>query len=76
MDALLAATRNIAETYGKDGELGTVEPGKRADFVVLEANPLDDPDNYARIVHVVKDGSIVDRERLPEHPVLTRDAAA
>jgi hypothetical protein len=74
MDALLAATRNIARAYGRD-ELGTLEPGKRADFLVLDANPLDSPENYARIVHVVKDGKIVDRDHLPEHPVLTPHAA-
>lgn len=73
MDALLAATRNIAEAYGKSSEVGSIEPGKRADLLVLDANPLDSPANYGRIAHVVKDGHLVDRERLPEHPVLTRD---
>jgi hypothetical protein len=32
---------------------------------------LDDPANYGRIAHVVKDGVIVDRDRLPENPILT-----
>jgi imidazolonepropionase-like amidohydrolase len=73
MNALLAATRNIAEAYRKDDEFGTVEPGKRADVLVLDANPLDNPENYGRIAHIMKDGVLVDRERLPEHPVLTRD---
>jgi imidazolonepropionase-like amidohydrolase len=71
MDALLSATRNIAQAYRKDDELGTVELGKRADLLVLDANPLDNSENYGRISHVVKDGELVDRERLPEHPVLT-----
>ncbi len=71
MDALLATTRNIAEAYGRADELGTVAPGKRADFVVLDADPLADPRNYERIAHVVKDGVVVDREGLPEQPVLT-----
>lgn len=74
MNALLSATRNIAQAYGKSDELGTVEPGKRADLLVLDANPLDDVQNYGRIAHVVKDGEVIDRQRLPEHPVLTRDA--
>src|SRR5438067_262144 len=60
MDALLAATRNIAQAYRKDDELGTVEPNKRADLLVLDANPLDAPENYGRIAHVVKDGHLVD----------------
>jgi imidazolonepropionase-like amidohydrolase len=71
MDALLAATRNIAQAYHKADELGTVEVGKRADLLVLDANPLDAPANYGRIAHVVKDGVIIDRDRLPEHPILT-----
>jgi imidazolonepropionase-like amidohydrolase len=71
MDGLLAATRNIADGYGKSADLGTVEAGKKADLLVLDANPLQNPDNYGRIAHVVKDGTLVDRQRLPEHPVLT-----
>ncbi len=74
MEALASATRNIAEAYGKGSELGTIEPGKRADLLVLDADPLEDPENYARIAHVVKDGKWVDRDGLPEHPVLTLDA--
>jgi imidazolonepropionase-like amidohydrolase len=73
MDALMAATRNVAEGYGKLDELGTIEPGKRADMVVLDADPLADPENYGRIACVVKDGELVDLDRLPEHPVLTRE---
>ena len=72
MDALVAATRNAAEAYGKLDELGTIEPGKRADMVVLDADPLADPENYGRVAYVVKDGELVDLDRLPEHPVLTR----
>lgn len=64
MDALLAATRNIAQAYGKDHDLGTIEPGKRADLVILAANPLDDPRHYERITHIVKDGTIIDHEQL------------
>ncbi len=30
-----------------------------------------DPQNYGRITYVVKDGEIIDRDRLPEHPILT-----
>jgi imidazolonepropionase-like amidohydrolase len=76
MDALCSATRNIAEAYKKEDELGTVEVGKRADMVVLDADPLADVANYGRITHVVKDGVLVDRDRLPERPILTSDAEA
>jgi imidazolonepropionase-like amidohydrolase len=70
MDALLSTTSNIAEAYGQS-DLGTVEPGKRADLLFLDADPLADPDHYLAIARVVKDGVTVDRGSLPEHPVLT-----
>lgn len=73
MEGLLAATRNIADAYGRGDELGTIEPGKRADLLILDANPLEDVENYGRIAHVVKDGELVDRQSLPTHPVLTRE---
>jgi imidazolonepropionase-like amidohydrolase len=71
MEALLATTRNVAEAYRRLDDLGTVEPGKRADLVVFDADPLADPDNYMRIAHVIKDGAVVDRDRLPEKRILT-----
>src|SRR5262249_42619293 len=77
MRALQSATRNIAEAYGVLDELGTLEVGKHADLVVLDADPLSDPASYARIAHVVKGGEIVDRDRLPQRRVLTvADSAA
>ncbi len=71
MEALLSATRHIAEAYGQDAELGTLEPGKRADLVILDADPLTDVRNYRRIAAVVKDGLVVDRDALPTRTILT-----
>ncbi|RJQ90883.1 hypothetical protein D5S19_02460 [Amycolatopsis panacis] len=51
--------------------MGTIEPGKRADFVVLDADPLADPAHYRQLTSVVKDGVAIDLARLPEHPVYT-----
>jgi imidazolonepropionase-like amidohydrolase len=76
MDALVASTRDIARAYHLGDDLGTVEEGRRADLLVLDADPLTDPANYGRIAHVMKDGEFVDRGRLPERPVLTRGHAA
>ena len=72
MNALLAATRNIAVAYGKASELGTLEPGKRADLVVLNADPLEDPGNYRKIALVFKDGVSVERDKLPRNRHLSQ----
>jgi imidazolonepropionase-like amidohydrolase len=41
-EALETGTRNAAEAMGKQDEFGTIEPGKRADLILLDGNPLDD----------------------------------
>lgn len=73
MDALLGATRNVAIGYGRDKDLGTLEPGKRADLVILSADPLADPANYAKVWAVYKDGAAVDRARLPVKRIVTAE---
>jgi imidazolonepropionase-like amidohydrolase len=60
---LVAATRSTAEILGQP-DLGMVAPGKSADFVVLDANPLDDITNTRRIARVFLRGHEVDREAL------------
>ncbi|PYC99703.1 hypothetical protein B4U78_014675 [Microbacterium esteraromaticum] len=72
MDILMSATRNVAEAYGKLDEIGTLEPGKRADLLVLEGNPLEDASNYGRIAQIFQDGQLIDRDELPRNPVLTK----
>lgn len=57
---LVAATGNAAELAGMT-EIGTVEVGRSADFVVLEANPLDDITNTRRIAAVYLRGEELDR---------------
>ena len=42
MEAIVAATRTNAEAYGRLADLGTLEPGKRADLLVVEGDPLND----------------------------------
>jgi imidazolonepropionase-like amidohydrolase len=58
-----SATRNGAEILGRD-DLGVLAPGKSADFVVLDANPLADITNTRRIAQVYLRGVAVDRPRL------------
>jgi imidazolonepropionase-like amidohydrolase len=59
-EVLIAATRNSARVLGLT-EAGTVETGKSADFIVLEANPLDDITNTRRIADVYVRGMRVER---------------
>jgi imidazolonepropionase-like amidohydrolase len=60
-DALVAATRNAAEAIGIGKTAGTVEPGKAADLVVLDEDPLVDIHNTTRIDFVMKAGRIFRR---------------
>ncbi len=73
MKNLQAATRNIAEAYQVLDRLGTVEAGKFADLLVLDANPLDAVENYRKIHAVIKEGVEVDRQALPVKPVFSKE---
>ena len=64
-DVIVAATGTSAEFVGAD-DLGTVEAGKSADFLVLDANPLDDITNTRAISAVYLRGVAVDRDGLGE----------
>jgi hypothetical protein len=64
MQALQSATTKPAEFLHRDAEQGTVEIGKRADFVLLDANPLDDIHNTQRIRAVILSGKLLDRRDL------------
>ena len=57
--ALVAATKNAAEMCGVGPELGTVEPGKLADLIVVGGNPLADIENLRKLELVLKEGRIV-----------------
>src|SRR5215469_1695671 len=64
LQALRAASLTGAEALGKDDRLGTVEPGKFADMVVLDADPLQQIQNLKKIHLVVKGGKTYERDAL------------
>jgi imidazolonepropionase-like amidohydrolase len=64
MDALVAATRLPAQMLGQSEVFGTLEPGRRADLLVLGANPLDDIRNTRSLELVVQKGVVLDRTLL------------
>jgi len=64
LQALQAATLNPARILGMADSLGTIEPGKLADLVLLEANPLTNIGNTFRIRAVVADGRLYRRADL------------
>ena len=64
MEALQTATLNPARFLGMDDRLGTIEKGKLADLVLLDANPLDDIRNTQKIAAVVANGRYFSRADL------------
>jgi imidazolonepropionase-like amidohydrolase len=61
---IVAATKNAAE-FLRMSDAGTLDAGKSADFIVLDANPLDDITNTRRIAAVYLRGAAVDRSKAP-----------
>ena len=61
MEAIVATTRNPAEGYRVLDRLGTIEAGKLADLVIVNADPLLDIRNMQKIEWVIKDGKVIDR---------------
>ncbi|NUM76977.1 amidohydrolase family protein [candidate division KSB1 bacterium] len=66
MAALQAATRNPAKCLGMLDSLGTIEKGKIADLVLLEANPLTDINNTKNLAAVVANGTFFSKTALQE----------
>jgi predicted amidohydrolase YtcJ len=72
MQAIVAATANGAGAAFRSKDLGTLEKGKIADAVLLDANPLADIHNIEKVSAVIAQGRQVDRASLPEHPLFYR----
>lgn len=65
-DALRVATIFGAEAIGLETQIGTIEPGKLADFVVLDANPLENIRNTNSVRYVMKNGRLYEGDTLNE----------
>lgn len=66
IEALRAATIKAADKIGFAPDLGSIEPGKLADLVVLDGNPLEDIRATAKAKWVMKNGELYDAETLRE----------
>jgi imidazolonepropionase-like amidohydrolase len=64
LEALKTATVNPAKYLGLSDSLGTIEKGKIADLVLLEANPLERISNTQKVAAVVANGRYVPKETL------------
>ncbi len=64
LEVLRIATQEAAEAVGAGDDLGSIEEGKLADIVLLDANPLDDIKNTQTIWRVIKGGWVFDPEEL------------
>jgi imidazolonepropionase-like amidohydrolase len=64
MEAIISATRSPAEFFGLQQSLGTIEKGKIADLVLLDANPLDQISNTQRIAGVIVAGRFLPKSKL------------
>ncbi|HPZ00460.1 MAG TPA: amidohydrolase family protein, partial [Clostridiales bacterium] len=71
--ALYTATKRNAEIVKIDNDVGTIEPGKFADFIVCAKNPLDDLKVLRKLDMVVKGGVVYDNPQIKKDPEI--DAA-
>lgn len=73
MEALRSATIYTAEAYGVADRVGSLEPGKSADLVVLASDPLKGWEAYGDVVDVVQGGNVVNRDALAKNLKLAVD---
>jgi imidazolonepropionase-like amidohydrolase len=65
-DILVSGTRNVGDYFAKQDSFGTIAPGKRADLVLIDADPLKDIANLQKISAVMVRGRLFDRATIDE----------
>ena len=63
LEVIKIATRNGAQALDIEEDVGTIEPGKQADMIVLSENPLDDIRNTKKIEAVIDNGQLIDNKQ-------------
>jgi Amidohydrolase family len=66
LEVLRSATSNGAKALGLEGQVGAIKGGMLADLVILDADPLEDIGNLARVHRTIKNGVMYDPEQLME----------
>ncbi|MHC4943028.1 MAG: amidohydrolase family protein, partial [Planctomycetota bacterium] len=64
-EALNAATLEAARCLGREQDLGSLEPGKIADLVLVQGNPLEEIGSIKEVCYVIQRGRLVKREEIP-----------
>ena len=64
LQVLRSATVNGAKAMGMERDLGAIEPGRLADLVIVNADPMADVDNLSKIDRVVKGGAVFREDEL------------
>ena len=72
-EALVAATRTNAEILGMADRLGTIEPGKLADVIIVEGRPDLNSDDLTKVRTVMVGGRVIKRDGVVLQPPRTRD---
>lgn len=62
IDIIKAATMNNAEMIGEKHQIGSIEPGKRANLIILQKNPMEDISNLKNPDVVIKNGKMIDSQ--------------
>ncbi len=76
VEVLRSATTVSAEAMGAGADLGSIEPGKLADLIVIDGNPLANIKDLRRVKRVMKDGQMFELDALLRRPVTATSPAS